>query len=82
MACAVTDLGSQKWQSHFYGVWQGVPIDYTVPFIGPPSQLRGTALIAGAYYTWTGAIRQETPAPFTGTFEGDRYEGYFDRKVK
>lgn len=77
MTCVVTDLGNQTWQGRFYGVWQGVPFDYIVPFSGPPSQLRGTALIDGANYTWTGRIREAAPASFQGSFGGDRYEGSF-----
>ena len=82
LTCAVSDLGNEKWQGRFYGMWQGVPFDYTVTFTGPPAQLRGTATIDGADYTWTGAMRRDTPGSFKGTFGGTRYEGYFDLKEK
>jgi hypothetical protein len=78
MTCVVTDLGNQKWLGRFYGVWQGVPFDYNVPFSGPPSNLRGTALIDGANYTWIGRIREAAPGSFQGSFGGDRYEGSFN----
>jgi hypothetical protein len=80
MTCAVTDLGDQTWRGHFYGVWNGTPIDYTVPFTGPPSSLHGTAVIDGASYAWTGAIQKESPGWFKGTFGGSAYEGSFDLK--
>jgi hypothetical protein len=82
MTCVVTQLGVQKWQGRFYGVWQGAPFDYTVPFSGPTSQLRGTASIDGANYTWIGRIQEGTPASFQGRFGGDRYEGSFDLKER
>jgi hypothetical protein len=82
MTCVVTELGVQKWQGRFFGVWQGVPFDYTVPFTGAPTNLRGTALIDGANYTWIGQIREETPNTFKGSFGGDRYEGSFDLKER
>ena len=86
MTCEVKDLGDEKWQGRFHGVWQGVPFDYTVNFEGPPSKLRGTAQIDGADYQWTGSIGRETtaesPARFKGSFGGTRYTGYFDLKEK
>ena len=87
MTCVVKDLGEDKWLGRFYGVWQGVPFDYTVAFAGPPSSLRGTAIIDGASYTWTGTITSESPtsdAPgmFKGTFGGSRYIGSFELKEK
>ena len=82
MTCAVKDLGEDKWLGRFYGVWQGVPFDYTVPFAGPPSSLRGTAIIDGASYTWTGTISSEAPGVFKGTFGGSRYNGSFELKEK
>jgi hypothetical protein len=82
MTCAVTDLGDEKWKGRFHGVWQGVPFDYTVAFTGSPSELRGTATIDGANYTWTGQISEEAPRSFTGKFGGTRYTGYFDLKEK
>ena len=78
MTCVVTDLGNEKWTGRFFGVWQGVAFDYNVPFSGPPSQLRGTALIDGANYAWTGQIREAAPNSFQGNFGGDRYFGSFD----
>lgn len=75
MTCAVTDLGDEKWQGRFYGVWQGVAFDYVVTFTGPRSALRGKAQIDGADYTWTGEL---TSTAFKGTFGGNRYVGSFD----
>jgi hypothetical protein len=75
MTCAVTDLGGEKWQGRFYGVWQGVAFDYVVTFTGPRSALRGKAQIDGADYTWTGDL---TSTAFKGTFGGNRYAGSFD----
>ena len=82
MTCVVKDLGDEKWQGHFYGVWQGVPFDYTVPFTGQSSDLRGTATIDGASYAWTGSITRGTPAVFKASFGGSRYLGSFDLKEK
>jgi hypothetical protein len=79
MTCVVKELGSDRWQGRFYGVWQGVPFDYTVPFTGQSSDLRGTATIDGASYTWTGSI---TSGVFKGTFGGSRYIGSFELKEK
>jgi hypothetical protein len=76
------DLGDDKGQGRFYGVWQGVPFDYTVAFTGPPSALRGTATIDGASYTWTGTITSAAPGVFKGTFGGSRYVGSFELKEK
>jgi hypothetical protein len=75
MTCAVRELEDNKWQGRFYGLWQGVPFDYTVPFEGPPSNLRGTATIDGASYTWTGSINSGV---FKGSFGGSRYTGSFE----
>ena len=82
MMCIVTDLGNEQWRGRFYGVWQGVPFDYTVPFRGKPSDLRGTATIDGADYVWTGQMTEETPQSFKGSFGGSRYMGHFDLKAK
>jgi hypothetical protein len=85
MTCRVTRLGHEQWQGRFYGVWQGVPFDYTVRFSGPATSLRGTATIDGADYVWTGAFGPQSPRTFRGTFGGTRYEGYFaleERKKK
>jgi hypothetical protein len=80
MTCLVTDLGNERWQGRFYGVWQGASFDYTVAFTGPPSRLRGTAAIDGANYQWTGEIDAGSSASFKATFTGDRYNGHFDLK--
>jgi len=88
MTSAVKELGENKWQGRFYGVWQGVSFDYTVAFTGSPSDLRGTATIDGASYTWTGAIGPSAAADaapgsvFKGTFGGSRYNGSFELKEK
>jgi hypothetical protein len=82
MTCIVKELDKDLWQGRFYGVWQGVPFDYTVKFSGPPSSLKGTAVIDHADYTWTGAIDDESPATFKGKFGGSRYTGHFALKEK
>jgi hypothetical protein len=87
MTCEVTQLAKEKWKGRFYGVWQGVPFDYTVTFTGPPDDLRGTATIDHADYDWTGKmepanIAQGQPGRFKATFGGTRYAGYFDMKAK
>jgi hypothetical protein len=82
MTCVVRDLHNDQWQGRFYGVWQGVPFDYTVKFSGPRSSLKGTAVIDNADYTWTGAIDNESPATFRGKFGGSRYTGHFVLKEK
>ncbi len=82
MTCVVTNLRGEKWKGRFYGVWQGVPFDHTVDFAGPPSELRGKAVIDGADYDWHGAISRESPNRFTGSFGGSRYAGYFDLQAK
>ncbi|QDU27570.1 hypothetical protein ETAA8_26580 [Anatilimnocola aggregata] len=82
MTAVVKDLGDNKMQGRFYGIWQGVPFDYTVKFIGPKSSLQGTAVIDHADYTWTGVIDDESPAMFKGKFGGSRYAGHFELKEK
>lgn len=82
MTCVVTDLGNEKWRGRFYGVWQGVPFDYTVAFAGPAEDLRGTAQIDGADYVWKGRILPGDQPSFQGTFGGSRYEGSFALKEK
>jgi hypothetical protein len=79
MTCAVTELGSEKWRGRFYGVWQGVAFDYTVEFVGRPSDLAGTAKIDGADYNWKGKLTLDS---FNGRFGGNRYAGYFDLMKK
>jgi hypothetical protein len=86
MTCVVTPVGDEQWKGRFYGVWQGVPFDYTVAFSGPPSSLKGTAVIDGADYDWTGEMVQDDsaqgPSAFKARFGGSRYAGYFDMKAK
>jgi hypothetical protein len=82
MTCVVTDLGRDQWRARFFGTWQGVPFDYTVPFTGKLSDLRGTATIDGASYVWTGKIIDTMPPSFQATFGGTRYTGYFDLTAK
>ena len=77
MTCALTPLGSDNWRARFYGVWQGVPFDYTVDFSGPPNQLRGQATIDGAHYDWTGTLSGQSSRTFQGQFGGTRYTGHF-----
>jgi hypothetical protein len=82
MTCVVTSLESGQWHGRFSGVWQGVAFDYPVKFSGSPANLRGTATIDGAHYSWTGQITEESPRTFKGTFGGSRYAGYFELKEK
>lgn len=82
MTCVVTQIGDEKWQGRFYGVWQGVAFDYVVTFTGPPSNVQGTATIDGASYKWTGQISEQPPRSFKGTFGGSRYTGHFDLREK
>jgi hypothetical protein len=82
MTCVVKDLGDEKWQGRFYGVWQGVPFDYTVKFSGPRDSFKGTAVIDYADYNWTGSIDDSSPAVFKGSFGGSRYTGFFALKEK
>src|SRR5262245_31124834 len=79
MTCVVTDLGYNKWRGHFYGVWYGREFSYKVNFTGPPDNLKGTAVIDGADYEWTGRMDKDR---FTGKFWGNRYRGSFDLKEK
>src|SRR5882757_5155234 len=78
MMCAVKDLGEGKWTGRFYGVWQGVPFDYTVSFAGRPEKLTGKAAIDGADYTWSGDLNADEAGRFKGSFGSNRYTGYFD----
>lgn len=77
--CIVTWDGKESWSGRFYGIWQGVDFDYTVKFQGPPHALKGTAVIDGARYSWTGTIDREK---FVGSFTGDRYTGSFNMARK
>jgi len=79
MTCEVTERGEGKWTGHFHGVWYGQPFSYTVDFRGPPGKLRGTAVIDGADYEWTGEITKDR---FKGEFTCSRYLGSFDLKRK
>ena len=79
MTAVVRDLGDERWQGRFYGVWQGVPFDYTVKFSGQKESLKGTAVIDFADYTWTGVIDDEAET-FTAKFGGSRYTGHFKMK--
>jgi hypothetical protein len=82
MTCVVKQTGEEKWQGRFFGVWPGVPFDYTVPFSGPPEKLQGTATIDGASYTWTGEMNRASQPCFKGTFGGSRYTGNFELTEK
>jgi hypothetical protein len=82
MTAVLRPLAKDQWQGRFFGVWQGVPFDYTVKFTGPESSLRGTAVIDHADYTWTGSISDDSPAVFKGRFGGSRYTGNFALKEK
>jgi hypothetical protein len=82
MTCVVREVASGSWEGRFYGVWNGQSFDYTVPFTGDRSELRGTANIDGADYTWRGVLSNDAPGRFKGTFTGSRYEGYFDLQKK
>jgi hypothetical protein len=84
MTCEVREVSPEKWRGRFYGVWQGVAFDYTVAFSGPPTDLRGTASIDGADYTWKGKFEGEKPGftAFKGVFGGTRYTGHFEMKPK
>jgi len=82
MTAEVDMVGKEKWKARFYGVWQGVDYDYTVNFTGPADNLKGTAVIDGADYQWTGKIDQESPGWFSGDFTGSRYDGWFKLKQK
>ncbi len=81
MTCAVKDLGENKWTGRFWGVWQGVPFDYTVPFSGPSDKVQGNANIDGADYIWSGSFSPDD-GRFKGNFGGNRYSGYFDLAKK
>lgn len=75
MTCVVTPVAKEAWQGRFIGVWQGLPFDYTVDFVGPAYDLQGTATIDRAAYEWRGRIQRDR---FKANFTGDRYEGSFD----
>lgn len=79
MTAVVKYVDTDKWQSRFYGVWQGVDFDYTVDFVGPSDKITGKAVIDRASYEWKGEISEEA---FKATFDGSRYRGHFDMKRK
>jgi hypothetical protein len=54
MTCIVMPVAKDQWRGRFYGIWQGVPLDYRVTFTGPANELRGTATIDGVAYQWKG----------------------------
>src|SRR5688572_24218855 len=58
LAAVINRVSSEEWTGEFYGTWQGVDYSYTVAFSGPPEALRGTAVIDGTPYEWTGSINQ------------------------
>ena len=69
----------EEWRGHFYGTWHGADFSYTVTFSGPPNALRGTAVIDGTPYEWTGSINQKKlrgkfDGGYTGSFDMDRRE--------
>jgi hypothetical protein len=70
----VERVSLEEWKGHFYGTWQGVDFSYNVTFSGPPDALRGTAVIDGTPYKWTGSI---TGKKLQGEFSGG-YIGGFD----
>lgn len=82
MTCIVRELDDDRWNGHFYGIWQGVSFSYRVDFRGPPDKLSGKAQIDGADYVWTGSIKPGTPAAFHGSFDGSRYRGDFQLAQK
>lgn len=75
MKAHVTPIKANEWKARFWGVWQGVAFDYTVPFNGADDSLIGKATIDGARYEWKGTIDRKQ---FKATFTGDRYDGSFD----
>jgi hypothetical protein len=69
----------EEWKGHFYGTWHGADFSYTVTFSGPPDALRGTAVVDGTPYKWTGSINQKKlrgkfHGGYTGSFDMDRRE--------
>jgi hypothetical protein len=78
MTCIVTEKGKEQWEGRFYGIWQGVDFDYTVPFTGPLDELQGKATIDGVAYEWKARIDGER---FRANFGGDLYRGSFDLKA-
>jgi hypothetical protein len=79
MIAVINYNGKETWTGRFYGVWNQAPFDYTVDFTGPATKLKGSALIDGASYNWTGTIDKDT---LKVDFTGSRYYGSFDMKRK
>jgi hypothetical protein len=77
MTCVVTNLDDNRWKGTFSGVWLARKYSYDVDWTGPSNELKGSAVIDGANYQWTGII---TETAFKGTFTGNRYNGSFDLK--
>ena len=75
MTCILTPAAKHRYNGRFYGVWQGVAFDYTVPISGPIQQLKGQALIDGASYDWAGWVTKDQ---LKANFTGSRYGGSFD----
>jgi hypothetical protein len=80
LRCVVTDRGENRWRGCFSGDGAGRPFSYTVDFSGPADKVRGTAVIDGADYEWTGSIDKESPGSFNAKFSGSRYTGGFNLK--
>jgi len=74
MKCVVTG-GNEQWKGTFSGVWQGRPFSYNVDWSGPPSAMKGKAVIDRAKYDWNGSI---IDGLFKGTYTGNRYNGSFE----
>lgn len=77
MACDVKNIGPNKWNCHFTGVWQGVPFDYSADLSGPQSNLTGSTNIDGVPYAWAARINTRE---FRANFNSGRYIGTFDLK--
>lgn len=77
MTCDVVQLGDEEWEGKFHGTWRGQSFSYDVKWGGPKNALKGTAIIDGADYTWTGEITDEH---FNGNFDSRRYKGDFRLK--
>ena len=75
MTCILTPTAKHHYNGRFYGVWMGVPFDYTVPITGPIQKLQGTAFIDGASYSWAGWVTKDQ---LKANFTGSRYGGSFN----
>ena len=67
------------WKARFHGVWQGQAFSYLVYFDGEDKLVGRPCVIDGAYYKWTGEIKD---GYFFGYFSGNRYDGSFKLKAK